>query len=108
MEIPVHESGFDPTAVGKRGEKGRWQVLGGKDFGAPAALGRLRMGMVSFVGCRHASDVVVIQGMKTTCQAMIDRRVGPADKYLETHAPPPGMTLDGPLTNTEDRVESAP
>ena len=90
MEIAKNESGFDPDAVGKKGERGRWQVLGGKDFSAREALRRMRVqGMLGFVGCRHAEDRVVLQnGVKTTCQEMIDHRIGPADRYLtERRAP---------------------
>ncbi len=94
MEIPAHESGYDPSAVGKRGERGRWQVLGGNDFSANAALARMRLGMVSFVGCRRAEDHVVLpNGVKTTCQQMIDNRVGPADRYLVEHPPPPAEPM---------------
>ena len=90
MEIPVHESGFDAKAVGSKGERGRWQVHGGSDFSAREALRRLRAGMVSFVGCRRAEDRVTLpNGVKTTCQEMIDHRVGPADDYLAAHPPPP-------------------
>lgn len=94
MLIAKEETGFDPSAIGAKGERGRWQVLGGNDFSAAEALRRMRQGgMVSFVGCRHAADHVTLpNGVKTTCQEMIDHRIGPADAYAEAHpwlkAPP--------------------
>jgi len=96
MQIAGHESGFYRGAVGKRGERGPWQVLGGNDFSAREALRRMALGMVSFVGCRHASDAVVLpEGTKTTCQEMVDNRIGPADRYFATHpAPPPTALVD--------------
>jgi hypothetical protein len=91
MQIACRESGFDPKAIGKKGERGRWQVMPpAKSYGADEALWRMRnQGMVAFVGCRHASDVVTIDGFKTTCQQMIDNRIGPADAYFAEHRPPP-------------------
>jgi hypothetical protein len=90
MQIGARETGYDETAVGKRGERGRWQVLGGNDFSAKEALRRMRVqGMVAFVGCRHAEDHVTLpNGVKTTCQEMVDNRIGPADRYLAEHRPP--------------------
>ena len=92
MQIAALESGFYGKAHGKKGETGPWQIMPpATSFGAHEALRRMRgQGMVAYVGCRHASDVVVIEGTKTTCQAMIDHRTLPADAYLATHpAPPP-------------------
>jgi hypothetical protein len=90
MQIASQESGFDPHAIGNRGERGRWQVLGGKDFSAKEALRRMRIqGMVGFVGCRKAGDKVTLpNGVHTTCQEMIDDRIGPADSYFSTHRAP--------------------
>jgi hypothetical protein len=90
MQIAARETGYDKTAVGKAGERGRWQVLGGNDFSAKEALRRMRVqGMVAFVGCRHAEDKVTLpNGVKTTCQEMVDDRIGPADRYLTEHRPP--------------------
>jgi hypothetical protein len=91
MQIAKMESGFFPNAVGRKGECGAWQVLGGTDCSAKEALRRMRIqGMVAYVGCRHASDVVTLpEGTRTTCQEMIDNRIGPADRYLADHPPPP-------------------
>ncbi len=90
MQIAARESGFDRSAVGKLGERGPWQVLGGHDFSWHEALRRMRVqGMVAFVGCRHAEDEVVVDGYRTTCQHMIDNRIGPADRYLAEHPAPP-------------------
>lgn len=91
MQIAVRESGYDRMAVGKLGERGPWQIMPpAKEYGAREALRRMEVaGMVSFVGCRHASDVVTVEGYKTTCQEMIDKRIGPADRYFDEHPPPP-------------------
>jgi hypothetical protein len=96
MQIAKMESGFYPKAVGKKGECGAWQILGGTDCSAREALRRMRVqGMVAYVGCRHASDVVVLpEGTKTTCQEMIDNRIGPADQYLAEHRPPSAETVE--------------
>jgi hypothetical protein len=93
MEIPVHESGFDPKAVGRKGEKGRWQILGGNDFSANEALRRMRyQGMMGFVGCggkKEEDKVLLPNGVHTTCGELVEHRVGPADAYLLEHRPPP-------------------
>jgi hypothetical protein len=91
MQIAARESGYDEKAVGKAGERGEWQIYYGPDYSAAHALWLMRhQGMVAFVGCRHASDHVVLpDGTKTTCQEMIDNRIGPARAYLAEHRPPP-------------------
>jgi hypothetical protein len=99
MQIACRESGFDPGAIGKKGERGRWQVMPpAKSYGAHEALWRMRnQGMVAYVGCHHASDVVTVDGFKTTCQQMIDNRIGPADAYLVEHRPPTDGVDSGPV-----------
>lgn len=96
MQIGARESGYDPTAVGKKGERGVWQVMPpAREYGAREALSRMRgLGMVAFVGCRHADDEVVVDGFRTTCQHMIDNRIGPADAYLAEHPAPPSDSAD--------------
>lgn len=91
MQIASQESGYDRGAVGRLGERGPWQVRGGKDFSWREALRRMRVqGMLGFVGCRRAADRVVLpNGVHTTCQEMVDHRVGPADRYLEEYPAPP-------------------
>jgi hypothetical protein len=53
VEIAWMESGFDPKAIGKAGEKGRWQVMPpASSFGAKEASHRLDVqGLQGFCGC---------------------------------------------------------
>lgn len=91
MQTAGMESGFYRKAKGKKGEIGPWQIMPpARSYGAKEALFRMRVqGMVGFVGCRHADDAVVLpEGTKTTCQKMVDNRIGPADRYLAEHRPP--------------------
>ena len=90
MNTAALESGFDPTAVGKHGERGAFQVMPpAASYGADEALRRMRhQGMVGFVGCRHAEDEVVIEGVHTTCAKMIDNRTWKADLYFMAFDPP--------------------
>lgn len=95
MQVAGQESGFYRGAVGRKGERGPWQVLGGSDYSAREAIRRMDLGMVSFVGCRHAEDKVTLpEGTKTTCLEMVDHRIGPADRYLSEHPPPPAPAAE--------------
>ena len=90
MNIAALESNFDRGVKGRMGEMGAWQVMPPfKSYGAREALRRMRgQGMVGYVGCRHAEDEVVVGGVKTTCQAIIDHRVDRADLYGWVFPPP--------------------
>jgi hypothetical protein len=92
MNIPARESGYYAQAIGKHGERGRWQILGGKDFSANEALRRMRtQGMMGFVGCgnaKEADEVVLPNGVKTTCGELVAHRVDDADSYLSEYHPP--------------------
>jgi Transglycosylase SLT domain len=105
MNIAALESNFDRTAKGKMGEMGAWQIMPPfKSYGAKEALRRMRgQGMVGYVGCRHAEDEVVLNGIKTTCQAIIDHRVDKADLYGWVFPPP---TV--PANDTERLVAGNP
>lgn len=77
MNIAALESGFSRKAVGKMGERGAFQVLGGKDFSAKEALRRMRVqGMDHYCGCR------------TTCPALVANRIDRADLYRMGFEPP--------------------
>jgi len=82
--IAALESGFRRDAKGPAGECGAFQVMPPyRSCDAREALYRMRVhGMVSYVGCRHAEDRVVIQGHPTTCAEMIAHRVDRADLWL--------------------------
>jgi len=46
-------------------------------------------GMVSYVGCRHIEDHVVLPGgTKTTCRELVAHRVERADLYFMAFDPP--------------------
>jgi len=91
MNTAAMESGFRRDAVGKAGERGPWQILGGHDFSAKEALRRMdEQGMVAYVGCRHIDDAVVLPGgTRTTCRQMIANRIDRADLYSWVFEPPP-------------------
>ena len=98
VNIAALESGFRPDAVGPRGERGRWQVLGGTDFSAAEALRRLSLGMVSYVGCHREDERVVVHGAATTCAALIAHRVDRADLWFFGHEPP-GSDVAAPVVD---------
>ena len=89
LNVSALESGFDRTAVGKLGERGAFQILGGRDFSAREALRRMDVqGMVAYVGCRHAEDRVVVQGTATTCAELVAHRTEKADLWFMGFEPP--------------------
>jgi hypothetical protein len=77
VNIAAMESYFDRRAVGKLGERGAWQILGGRDFSAREALRRMRvLGMQGFVGCTRP------------CPAIVAHRVDRADLWRMAMEPP--------------------
>lgn len=92
MQIAAMESSFTRAARGRAHEVGPWQIMPpAASYGAKEALWRMRhQGMLAYVGCRRAGDVVTLpEGTKTTCAEMIEHRIQPADAYLAEHRPPP-------------------
>lgn len=90
MGIAALESGFRRDAVGAAGERGAWQVMPpATSYGAREALRRMRtQGLLGYIGCRRAADVVVIRGTRTTCAAMIAHRIERADLWRMAFDPP--------------------
>jgi hypothetical protein len=90
MNIAAMESGFRRDARGKLGECGAWQVMPPyRSCGADEALRRMDgQGMVAYVGCRRAEDVVEVRGARVTCAQMVANRVDRADTYRMAFDPP--------------------
>jgi hypothetical protein len=93
LGIAAWESGYDASARGRAGERGRWQVMPpASSYGAREALSRLRrQGIAGFMGFTRCGEL---------CDAMAERRTLPAKVYLWSHDPPsrarPELATVGP------------
>jgi len=81
LGIAAWESGYDASARGRAGERGRWQVMPpARSYGAGEALSRLRrQGIAGFMGFTRCGEL---------CEAMAERRTLPAKVYFWSHEPP--------------------